>query len=632
IKPNFEELKIVIRDLTDVFMPEFGLQFPVKVFHKKPQTMDDLPKGSIIFIINPQKLGQQEFDLLLRSSSCFVFFTNSLDESTYENNQIKLLLNDKNANQNLGRIKHLNKNIMELRVEKNKKWDIIGLKSSNKQLFNIKDIGYCFIAYPIIAENTLKLDAVFIQEALKAISPKEIIIKYLEIIEDFSNSKVEACNKRNAFQRVFPFYKSENKEYKFHLDPDDVGFLVDILQLESLADKTDRCAEIIGALTAACSYFVHVGHPDSYKLVIEKLMEKQPTGNAKAVKFRYITTSDLTILKRSNAFLYYHLTCRIPNQFTFALFDLFLVETEEDKKAELESMINLWLEYLKKRILDLSLTNEGLIWEFKRDQEIGAMAGTIGLITLYKQACMNEDISAFSTSKDYLSRAVEYAHPGERNRDINYFTQYSLSRIVRTYSSAEACSEIYSELSKLADLYQNRFITEKKYDAFDAMYAIVLVAVSNILTGHKNAIELFNKIGFDWNEIPRIMNETPYVYALYILVGFLFFTPKELLETKLDIKILTTKAMDFFKLNDEEHISNEVMDLIALKFMLAHAWYLSLDDTLENYKIIRAYRKRIADSLIYKRWRLDCENILDACINKEAPVIGILKLIYTIPY
>ena len=623
------------RVLTKDFLPNYSLNYPVEVFHGKLDLAHDILDESIIFILNPHKLDQNELMLMLQHNVTYIIYKTSFPDGIINNaHPVKLLLHDKKADQHLMRIKGLRKNIIELHIEKNRRWDFLGITESYNRLFCIQETGYCFMEYPIISENALNLDDVFIQESLKSMSPPEIITKYLQIIEATSETKFEAVIKQNAFQKVFKFYKAENDEYKFQLDIDDLEFLVEVLQLERLSDQPVIRAEIIGALTAACAYFVHAGHPESYDIIIRKLMETLPLAGecAERVNYRHLSGADLRELKRQNAFLYYHLTCRIPNQYTIALFDLYLEETEPALRQVKEAAIDVWLDYLKNKVLELSLMNETFLWEFKRDQEIGAMSGTIGLVTLYKQACMKGDFSAFETAEKQFNKAIGYAHPLEESRNINYLVQCKLSSIVRTWSGEGKESQVYEKIKALALFYQERFLTEKVYNVFDVMYSVCVVTITNVLLGEDKAEKLYQQIGFEWEFIERMLDEHPQHYAVYLMVSFLFFAPQSLLSTKLDIKMLAQKAVGFFKLDDNTYAAKGVMDLIALKFMLAHAWYLSANGNIEESETSRAYKKRIMSSNIYSKWSADCSYLFDEGMVDRTAAIHTLQLMYSIPY
>ncbi len=623
----------MFRDLTKDFLPAENLKYPVKVYHEIFKSTDDLHQGSIVFILNPKKINQNELRLLFRNDACFVFFKSSMGElSTYETHPVKLLLNDKNVNEHLERIKGLQKNILEMSTVKFHTWDFLGLTTSYRQLFNIRGTGYCFMEYPVISENTINLDDVFIQESLNSISPRAIVSKYLQIVETSDGSRLEQINRSNAFQKVFKFYKSDNESYRFSLDIQDVEFLVDVLKLEGMADKPLYRAEIIGALTSACSYFIHAGYSESYEAVIRKIMLTTPPDGCNTIGYKHITEKDLEQLKNSNTFLYYHLTCRIPNQYAIALFDMYLTEIDAAKRIEMGNAIEQWLTYLKNKVLELSLANVNLVWEFKRDQEIGAMSGTVGLLTLYKKACIDSDMTAYEEAGAYINKAIEYAHPSERNRDVNYYVQCRLSELISKYSShGSVDSRFQNEIDELAMLYAGRFKGNDGYDAFDVMFSVSIVAISCIFEGEERARGIYRRIGLDWGCLGKLMDEYSYQYVAFLMTGFLMLAPKDLVK-ELGLDAFIQKAMDFFKLNDEAHTVDSVMDIIAVKFMIAHGYYLSKSEGDEYHGAIGNYRNIINNSPLYTKWADGCDGFFEDCMKHSASGRIALKLIYSIPY
>lgn len=623
---------VMNRELTEEFLCSDHLKYPVRIYHGKLHITDDIQNGSFIFVFNPQKLSQNEFLLLYKYNLNCIFYITQNESIDLDTNAVKKLLNDKNANEYLERIKGLQKNIMEMKVEKFRIWDIIGITASYRQLFNIGNTGYCFMEYPVVAENTMNLDDIFIQESIGAVGPKEIITKYLHFIETSDGSKSDQMNKRNAFQKVFKFYKTDIEGYNFNLDPEDIEFLVDVIKLDTLKDKSAYRAEIIGALTAVCSYFIHAGHPHSYEIVIKKLMNITPEDDGKSVTYKYISEKELKQFKSSNAFLYYHFTCRIPNQYTIALFDMYLTDTNINSRQNRSENIEIWLKYLENKILELSLINESLLWEFKRDQEICAMSGTSGLLTLYKKVCMDGDISSYKETMGYFNKAIEYAHPGERNRDINYFVQASLSSIVSSIENLKAdnIKSISDKIDELAVLYANRFIVDDNVNIFDIMLSISIIAISNILIGEEKANEVYSRIGFRWENLGKVINEAPHQYASYLTTSFLLFTPQSVLD-KVDVNNLVQKSITFFKLDDISYTPKGIMDIIALKFMIAHCWYLSKSADI-NLEILMSYKKKITGSELYAFWLKDCTAFIDDCINKRTSDKKALQLIYAIPY
>lgn len=622
----------MIRDLTAEFLPENSLNFPVKVYHEIFHPTGNFQKGSIVFILNPKRIKQDELMFLFKYDACFVFCSGRTDKApSYESHPVRLLLNDKNANSHLERIKGLRKNVLEMSTVKHHGWDLLGITTSFRQLFNIRDTGYCFMEYPVITENTFNLDDVFIQESLKSESPTAIISKYLQIAEHMDNSKLEQMNRKNAFQKVFRFYKSGDESYRFSLDPQDVEFLVDVLKLENLADKPIYRAEIIGALTSACSYFIHAGYPDSYEIVLKKLMETVPPEGLKTVKYKYITEKDLEQLKDGNTFLYYHLTCRIPNQYTVALFDMYLTETDHADRSEMGNSIEKWLAYLKNKIMELTLAQVNLLWEFKRDQEIGAMSGTVGLLTLYKKVFLEENMSAYSEARNYFNTAIEYAHPTEKNRDINYYVQCRLSEIVNANALSGSSGEnLHSGLDELAGLYAGRFSDKGDINVFDVMFSVNIVVLGYVSEGEERALELYRRIGLDWSCLEELFCRHSHQYAVHLASGYLLMAPKVLLKD-LNIDVFVKNSMRFFKL-DDAHKAKGIMDLIALKYMISHSYYLSSSEESGFQNTIERYKKTVNDSPLYMKWSEACGGFLDDCMKRSASGKTALKLIYTIPY
>ncbi len=622
----------MIRDLTGDFLPEGNLSIPVKVFHEFFQPVDEFQEGSIVFLLDPKGMKQDDLVFLLEYDARFVFFSSESKAISYESHPVRLLLNDKNANSHLERIRGLKKNIVEMTTVKHHRWDVLGITTSYRQLFNIRDTGYCFVEYPVITENTFSLDDVFIQEALRSTSPEVIISKYLQIVEDMDTSRLEQINRRNAIQKVFSFYRADGAGYRFSLDPQDVEFLVDVLKLERLSDKPLYRAEIIGALTSACAYFIHAGHPESYQIVLNRLMDAAAPEDGGAVRYKYVSEKDLQQMKDGNTFLYYHLTCRIPNQYSVALLDMYLTETDPAKKAEIGNEIEKWAEYLKRRILELSVAPASLLWEFKRDQEIGAMSGTVGLLTLYKRGCMENDPSACHEALNFFNKAVEYAHPDERNRDINYFVQCRLTEIVNSLSLPGSSGEAFrSEIDELAGLFAGRFADREEINVFDVMFSINIVILGYVLEGEERALEIYRRIGLDWSCLGNLLEKNSHQYVTYLASGYLLMAPGVLLEN-IDTDTLTKRAAEFFGLGNGAHEAKGIMDLIALKYIISRSCCLSSLEGDESRKEIEHYKKIISGSPLYSRWSDSCEGFLDDCLKHSASGKKALQLIYMIPY
>lgn len=630
----------MIRDLTSEFLPDGSLKHPVRVFHEFFQPADDLKKGSIVFLLDPKGMNQDDLVYLLKYDACFVLFQNGGRTVSYESHPVRLLLNDKNADDHLERIRGLKKNIVEMSTVKHHRWDVLGITTSYRQLFNIRDTGYCFIEYPIITENTFSLDEVFIQEALRStrpemrsIGPEVIITRYLQIVEDMDTSPLERTNRKNAIQKVFPFYKIENERYRFSLDPQDVGFLVDVLGLERLADKPQYRAEIIGALTSACAYFIHAGHPESYHIVLDKLMDTAAPDEGGRVRYRYISEKDLEQMKDGNTFLYYHLTCRIPNQYSIALLDMYLTETDPAKRSEIGDSIDRWIDYLNRRILELSIAPANLLWEFKRDQEIAAMSGTVGLLTLYKKGCMGDDpADACRKAMVSFNKAIEYAHPSERSRDVNYFVQCRLTEIVNRLSSQDSTPETFrKDIDELAGLFAGRFADIEQINAFDVMFSVSIIAFGHILEGEERALDLHNRIGLDWSSFGGLFEKNSHSYAAYLTMGYMLMAPGTLLKG-LDTDTFAAKAAQYFGIDKETHEAKDIMDLIALKYMISRSYYLSGLESDESRHEIERYKKIISSSPLYSRWSESCLAFLDDCLRHSASGRKALSLIYSVPY
>jgi hypothetical protein len=165
---KLEKTQAGIRDLTPDFLPKEPLNLPVKVFHQKIQPDETIQPGAIVFILNPVKLSQLELKFLLQYNACFVLLIDSSTERVpLEQHPIKLLLEHKNANRLLERIKGLHKNVLELHIVPKKPWNLFGGASSGQPLFRMRNRNFCFKEYPLINEETLALDEVFIQEIME---------------------------------------------------------------------------------------------------------------------------------------------------------------------------------------------------------------------------------------------------------------------------------------------------------------------------------------------------------------------------------------------------------------------------------------------------------------------------------
>jgi hypothetical protein len=115
-------------------------------------------------------------------------------------------------------------------------------------------------------------------------------------------------------------------------------------------------------------------------------------------------------------------------------------------------------------------------------------------------------------------------------------------------------------------------------------------------------------------------------------VSYLFLAPKKLIESFPDFEMLTQKAGAFFKLNDAAYQPENMIDLIALKFIVAHAWYLSSHGAEKNFRKLENYKSRIENAPIYAKWASECVVFLDECVAQNGTPFKALQLIYTIPY
>lgn len=623
------------RELTEYFINQDKLMYPVRVVHQEPVFDEQVEEETIIFILNPRGLRQSSFKHLIKPGVCYIFVKDSSSPGDkVDENALRVLLRDHNVNKHLERIKGLNRNVLELYIQKNKKWDIFGLAMSYKQLFSLQGMGYCFVEYPIITEELLNLDNIFIQEVTRAGHPIELINKYLDFMENNHCTKLEATNRRNAFQRVFKFYKSDCDEYEFNVDEDEVSFLIEVIELEHFTKDPINQAMMVGALTAACSYFVHTGYSKAYCSLMSKLLDLSESIKDGDIKYKYIDNKSLLQLKLGDTFLYYHLVCRIPNQYVISLFDMYLVENDEALRNGYLIDIEYLNGYLKNKMEELQLMPEGFLWGFKRDQEIGAIAGTLGQLCLYKNALIDGDESAFDKAEEYFKRSIEYAYPAERVRDINYLMHCRLEKLINLASLNMETTEIEKIITELANLNRARYLRGEGYNPFDVMVSAEIVAAASILLSLDKAEELYRIMDIDWGKIEDLQQSQSHVYSVYLMVSYLFFADKAFINKTMNFNRVINNAMEFFKLMDDSHKPEGIIDLIAVKFMLGHSYYISQygSGSQSEFMTLMVYGDKIEATPIIFGKKQEYIDFINECKSKKALPVQALKLIYTIPY
>lgn len=585
-----------------------------QVFHKHIPKDAIVEEGSILFILDPEPLNQQDFMFVFeRNSHCILYHKNI----KIDKDPIQILINHSGFQTYYERIMCLN-NIVDMYVEKAQKV-LDFLFVSKKRLFEIDGLGYCFDEYPHINKATLTLDGVYVKGLTKCYSPKKLTENYIDLILHTVNNEIENTNIVNAYKKVFTFYKSEKSDFELNTDENSLEFLVDVLKLSDIED-INRRALIIGALTSAAAHFVHNGYPDSYNIIIKKLFDIE-----KSICYKYISKEELETLRQKDEFLYFHLTCRIPNQYSIALFDMFLVEENSDRRQLLEKRLNIFISYLTNKIEQLINEPQNNIWEFKRSQEIGAIYGSIGQIILYKYIMRNSSQFFLEDAEAYIKKSIIYANPNERDRNVNYYIQYNLTKIVRNLET-EKISKNSKQFINAAKEIAPRFIQKEQYDPFDVLVAASIAAVSTFVSGKDAVKNVMRILNLDWKKVKNLIAENS-VYAASVVPAYLSLIPNDCNGIAAVMNKLLAASLQ--KLIES---SSAIMNLIAVKLILCHSVYLIDTNNAMAIEKIQRYKKLIEVRLQFNALKNEYIKFLDKCTDRNATKEDALVLMYTIPY
>ncbi len=619
------------RDITCNFINEESSLFcPVMVYDGNITDFQSIKPDTAIFILNPDKLNQANFDLIINKNVIIILVNNS-EKEINETDALKLLLSDKKADENLLRIKSLQKSILELFVIKNNVWSIFNLSLLYKQLFSVRSIGFCFTEYPVITRETLFLDDIFLKDFSKSEHPAAIIEKYIEYIEQDADTPTEAINRKNAFTKVFPFYKTGGKKLEFNLDEQDVMFLVDVLKLHEISTDILRCAKLIGALSAICAYFVHSGKCIPYIKLIEKITCLSKRQDLKyELQYTYVPGELLSKLQNENTFLYYQLCCRIPNQYCIALFDM--IFSNGIYNETLITRFNDYRCYMEQQVNYLLLRKNDIIWQFKRDREVCALSGSLGQLTLYYDICLHQNYQMYDKAENHILKSIEYAHPKEKTRNYNYLISLNLNRILQT-TDILLKRDITEKLLYLAKIAANTIITSKKYSPFDIKSAAEIIAVSNLVCDDKESVNnVFRAINFNLTKLNDLIMNNETIYASYLIVCYMLLFPQNLLSEIPDFNNLRYKSRCFFNLCKASQKKQDIMDLISIKFILADTYYITSNNIENEYRFIDNYISFIKKLVLPDTLNRGINEFMSNSKIANPALDSVLKLIYKIPY
>lgn len=252
---------------------------------------------------------------------------------------------------------------------------------------------------------------------------------------------------------------------------------------------------------------------------------------------------------------------------------------------------------------------------------MGAAFGTIGQLVLYRTAITEKNGDAYDDVERYFKMAIDYANPMEKARNENYLIQ---ARILRTIQLG-AGSDVQQEFLHMAKIVGSRFETGHA-DDYDALFASQLIAMANVFFSREFALEVAKKTVINLENLPEHLSGRTAPYPAYLLTAYLFFFPDGLVSIN-TMQTLVTATRTFFKLDNPSHQPCNIMDILALKFIVPHAWSMRGDKTVAN-----SYREHVLASTLYAPWAVRCGQFLSSCEDGTVSAKDALCLIASIPY
>jgi len=161
----------------------------------------------------------------------------------------------------------------------------------------------------------------------------------------------------------------------------------------------------IACLSEVGAAFSHLGQHDLYIKLMGDLIQLY-NGQLQVGMF---TPEQVAPLRREHPFLYLHVFYRVPNQCTVAMMD------------ELrDSLQNTAIIAAATDLLHRLVTRESDLHFVKRSYELTALSGTLCQLKTSAARYHTERERLLDAKEDGL-RAVQYARPADKSRDMNYW-------------------------------------------------------------------------------------------------------------------------------------------------------------------------------------------------------------------
>jgi hypothetical protein len=376
------------------------------------------PDADIVFVLNPPRLDIPLLADVWKAGRTLVLVSARGDSTPMQGSPHPLseLLNlpPEATSDVLMQLRRCQAAAFFMSLKRRQPWYLSWLPQVERDSFPVEGAQFIFHFDEYVPfEGSFEFDDAYRRTSLKECTFPQSTNHFLHVLEQLSHTALQDPQmKRQLFHGTFPFYTGQplslDVRLTWHGTPEPVRRAI---VGEEIKQHAAAYALAIACLSEVGAAFTHSGRHDLYHSLMGDLVRLQD-GRIQVGSF---TPGQVEWLRQEHPFLYLHIFYRVPNQFLVATVD-----------ALRDSLQNTASMAAATDLLQRLVTREGDLHFVKRSYELSALSGTLCQLKTFA-ARYHGNRARLLEAKEDGWRAVQYARPADKSRDMNYWTQAALS-------------------------------------------------------------------------------------------------------------------------------------------------------------------------------------------------------------
>jgi hypothetical protein len=368
--------------------------------------------ADMVFVLNPPPLDIPLLAEVWKEGRTLILVSTKLDSGLMEAGlhplkELFALPNNATA-EVLMHLKQRQASVFFLSFQRRRPWYTNWLPQLERDSFLVDGARFVFLFDEYVPyEGSFEFDDTYRRTSLKECTFEQSTSHFRHVLEGLPYTELQDSQmKRSLFQGVFPFYTGQS------LGPD-VRFAwqgtLEPVRTTVIGAEIRQHAEFY-ALAIAClsevgAAFTLLGQHHLYL----KLMGDVLRLHNGQIRVGTFTPAQVALLRREHPFLYLHMFYQVPNQCIVAMMD------------ELrDSLQNTAIIAAATDLLHRLVTRESDLHFVKRSYELTALSGTLCQLKTSAARYHTDRVRLLDAKEDGL-RAVQYARPADKSRDMNYW-------------------------------------------------------------------------------------------------------------------------------------------------------------------------------------------------------------------